>query len=295
MVNDPGQVVAPVAPDVPVAPVAPVAPAITPAPISYVGVDGNFIDNWQTHLTDTSLHDDKTLGTLKNVENLAKSYVHVRKQVPMDKVAIPTETSGPEIYDAFYKAGGRPDTADYVYEPPEDISSEDLSPEFTKAAFGRLHAKGASQAVVTEMMAIYTDHLREVEKAVDAAEEQEKAECLTALRNKWGAGYDERIHLANRMVADNCNTVEMQDYIIDRIGNDPVIGDFLANMASKFKESRIITDVDTPSADTDAKIKELMNSDAYQNGKHPNHEAVTNQVYILRQQQVARRAKGTTI
>ena len=63
----------------------------TEAPSSIVKEDGSLVENWHTLLSDETLHDDQTLPRFKNVESLAKSYLNVRKQVPMDKIAIPTE------------------------------------------------------------------------------------------------------------------------------------------------------------------------------------------------------------
>ncbi len=90
----------------------PAAPATTVAPESFVGTDGVFAEDWQSKLQDESLRGDQTLKTLKNVESLAKSYVHVRKQVPLDKIAIPGANATEQELSAFHKALGRPLTAE---------------------------------------------------------------------------------------------------------------------------------------------------------------------------------------
>ena len=103
-------------PGQPAATVTPTAPIV-----NMVNADGTFTDNWHTMLSDEALHGDQTLPRIKNVESLAKSYVHVRKQVPLDKIARPTDTFSEDDWNEWHTAGGRPETAkDYQMAKPKD-------------------------------------------------------------------------------------------------------------------------------------------------------------------------------
>ncbi len=267
----------------------PAAPATTVAPESFVGTDGVFAEDWQSKLQDESLRGDQTLKTLKNVESLAKSYVHVRKQVPLDKIAIPGVNATEQELSAFHEALGRPPTAEeYVMDVPED-NKEDFSEELIGEARGIFHGIGLNQKQVDTLWEFEQKRLATANKALDDFEEQEKSEAETALRNKWGTAYDENIHLGNRMISENSLDGEERDYLIAEYGNSPRLANFLANIAKKFVEHKIITDVETPSADLEGKIAELMNTPAYKDPEFTDraeHKRVVDQVYALREQLV---------
>lgn len=264
-------------------------PAATVAPESFVGTDGVFVEDWQSKLLDESLRGDETLKTLKNVESLAKSYVHVRKQVPLDKIAIPGVNATEQERSAFHEALGRPKTAEeYVMEIPEehaDYFSEDL----IKEARGIFHGLGFNQKQVDSLWEFEKKRVAAQNKALDDFEEQEKSEADTALRNKWGTAYDENMHLANRMLHENSKDGEERDYLIAEYGNNPRLANFLTTIAKKFVEHKIITDIETPSADTEGKIRELMDTPAYKDPDFTDrteHKRVVDQVYALREQLV---------
>lgn len=255
-------------------------PAATVAPEGFVGTDGVFVEDWQSKLQDESLRGNETLKTLKNVESLAKSYVHVRKQVPLNKIAIPGVNATDEERSAFHEALGRPPLAeDYVMPVPEehaDYFNEDL----IKEARSIFHSSpcGFNQEQVGALWEFEKKRVAAQEKALDDFEEQEKSEAETALRNKWGTAYDENLHLGNRMISENSKDGEERDYLIAEYGNNPRLANFLATVAKKFVEHKIITDVETPSGDLEGRKKELMSSKAYMDVSHPDHKSVADQV-----------------
>ena len=252
--------------------------ATTEAPEGFVGTDGVFVEDWQSKLLDESLHGDETLKTLKNVESLAKSYVHVRKQVPLDKVAIPGVNATDEERGAFHEALGRPKTAEeYVMDVPEELAehfSEDLINEGRQLLF----ETGQNPQNAAKFWEFETKRAIATNKALDDFEAQEQSEAETALRNKWGTAYDENLHLVNRMISENAKEGEERDYLIAEYGNDSKLAGFLGNMAKKFVEHKIITDVETPSSDLESRKKELMASKAYLDSGHPDHKSVADQV-----------------
>ena len=254
------------------------AAATTEAPESFVGTDGVFVEGWQTKLQDESLREDQTLKTLKNVESLAKSYVHIRKQVPLDKIAIPGVNATEQELGAFHEALGRPKTAEeYVMEVPEE-HKENFSEELIGEARGMFHGLGFNQKQVDTLWEFEQKRAAAANKALDDFEEREKSEAETALRNKWGTAYDENMHLANRMISENAQVGEERDYLIAEYGNNPRLANFLGNIAKKFVEHKIITDIETPSSDLEGRKKELMASKAYQDRNHPDHKSVSDQV-----------------
>ena len=245
----------------------------TVAPEGFVNADGTFIDGWQGRLADETLRTDETLARFNNFDDLTKSYINVRKQVPMDKVVLPGVNATEDELNEFYTKLGRPATLEeYTVVKPEDLPDEHWNEETATAAKAVFYKIGITKAQAAALTEFDNQRLADGLKKLAEAEEGAKAKMVTALRNKWGTAYDERLHLCNRMINDNTTEGEERDKVLQQIGNDPLVGNFLANIASKFVEHKIITDVETPSAGLEERKKDLMNSDAYKDRNHPDHK-----------------------
>ena len=126
------------------------APVAT-VPASLVSADGSLVDGWHSQAPEgyEDLREDKSLSTIKNVFALGRSYVHVRKQVPMDKMPRPNENWGDADWEDFHKAGGRPDTAaDYGLKRDEGIPEEIMPQEMLDGKQELLFKHGASKNLV---------------------------------------------------------------------------------------------------------------------------------------------------
>lgn len=270
----------------------PAAPAITPAPEveGFVNVDGTFTEGWQGRLKNEALRTDETLGRFNKFEDLANSYVNVRKQIPMENVVLPTETSPSEIWDEFHRRTGRPDTAEeYVIERPEGIPEEHWSDELVKGAKELFHKIGLNPNHVKALTEFDNQRVIANMQQVADAEAKAKSDAETALKQKWGVDYDSRLHLANRMVSENTEEGETRQKVLEKIGNDPIVADFLANMASKFLEHGVITtDVEIPSsndlAEINKKISEICEKEGFNVETHPDHKFLVEQYKKLHEQ-----------
>lgn len=241
-----------------------------PAPI--VAADGNFAENWPKMLTDQSLHDDKTLETFKNVESLAKSYVHVRKQVPMNKVVIPNEASTDEEWGEFHKAGGRPDTAaDYNYVRPEALPEEHWNQDFANAAQEILFKGGASKKLADALLELNVQTTLATLKAKGEAEEAAVKEIEEALYRDWGKAFEQKKHLGNvaiqqgvtKMERVGTETHEVVDEefkarLTDKFGNDPDFIRYSSNLGAKFAEHG---DISVPGVPTPGDIQTQIDNE----------------------------------
>ena len=76
--------------------------------------------DWKANLSD-EVRADKSLENIKDIEGLAKSYVHAQKLVGADKIPVPNKYATDKDWDAVYEKLGRPKSSDgYKYELPED-------------------------------------------------------------------------------------------------------------------------------------------------------------------------------
>lgn len=270
-------------------PPEPTVPAITPAPevkTSFVNEDGTLAEGWLERLEDENLRRDGTLVKFASqkdttFETFARTIANLRKQVPMDKVTLPTETSPPEIWNEFYKAIGRPDTPEeYVIQRPDAIPEENWSSELVTETQKLFHTIGLNQKQVKALVDF--DNLRTINgmKAIGEADERTKEEASNELRKRWGMDYDANMHLANRVIAENCPPDQKAEFL-QKFGNDPDFAEFAVRIANKFTEHKIITDVAQPSksiVDIDEQIKELRAKDGYMKTNHPDHSYIMSKI-----------------
>ncbi len=261
--------------------VTPETPAVTPeipAPVpdktviessSLVKPDGSFVENWYDHeMLPEGYRGSESLKVLKNLPDLVKRTVNAEKMVGKNKVAIPTEKSTPAEWDAYYAAGGRPKTpGGYKIEVPEDMKA--LYPEERLAEIKKFaHEQGFSAKQVDAYMKYELASMAKILSDQEQAEERVNAETALALKKEFGAAYDERIHIGNRLIAEAFgNDKEGELVFTQKYGNDPDFIRFAAKVGVKLVEHKaLIADLTehTPS-EANAKVAQLQATPGYMN------------------------------
>ena len=237
---------------------APEAPAPT-VPPSLVSADGSLVDNWQQHAPEgyEDLKDDKTLSTMKNVWNLSKSYVHVRKQVPMDKMPRPNENWGDADWQEFYKAGGRPETPkDYNIKRHPDIP-EDIMPQDVIDGYQELlHKHGASQKLV-DALAEYNNELtlKQIKANADA-ETEHNTRLWDQLHDEWGRAYDQKVFRAEEAIKKGTNGDEgYYQAVLAEVNKSANLIKLMSRIEDQFSEH---SPVERASIPTPADLKEQI-------------------------------------
>jgi hypothetical protein len=251
-------------PQIPQTP-APVTPA---APTFLVGADGKFVDNWRDHLPEDVKSEKTILDKYQDFPSAIKGLVYAQKMVGANKVAIPSKDATQADWDAFYEAGGRPKAqTEYQFNTPEELKAS-IDSKILEAAAEKFHKAGYNQKQVDAAYEMYTGMIIEGQKQVEAQKAQELANAETALKEKWGTAYEQRLHLANRMVEENAG--DNKEVILGAIGNNPVVADFLANIAKKFMEHKVpIGDVVTDTGMTPAEAEAAMIEKIQERGSDP--------------------------
>jgi uncharacterized protein len=244
--------------------------AVSDAPTSYIGEDGNFTDGWmQASGISEDMQSNLTLKSTKNVASMASQLINAQKMIGKqpNMMVMPTEQSTQVEWDDFHKSCGRPDTPDeYTITHHEDMG--DGNPEMETAFKNLAHSEGLRPETVQKLMELDDSRIMGMRQAMQEAEIQATEKCEADLKSKWGNAYEERLHLANRMIEENTND-ETKDMLLSKVGSDPAVADFLANMAAKFVEHKVISaDVTkhTPS-DALAEADMLRNTPGYLNGQ----------------------------
>jgi hypothetical protein len=253
--------------------------------VSYVGEGGILNEGWMEGLgVHEDLRNDLTLKSTKNVAGLASQLVNAQKMIGKNMTSLPNADSTDVEWDAF-KDNFRPATAgDYTF---EHIEGMEVNEEFETSIKEFAHQKGWRQEDVQDLIALDDARIAGMKDAIAQAEAQKMTDAETALKKEWGGAYEERLHLANRMINDNVSE-ENKAAILEQVGNNPVIANFLADIAAKFVEHKIIDASITKSTPMDAiaKAEELMHTAGYITGElaktsPARHKQITEEIAAL--------------
>lgn len=264
-------------------------------PVSPVKPDGTFIENWYQHeLLPEGVRGEKSLEVIKTFPDLVKRTVNAEKLVGRNKIALPTDKSKPEEWDALYLALGRPKTAEeYQVEVPDDLKDIFTSERLARS-FQRAHKIGATQKQVAEYMAGEIEEARQMLAEQEKFEAEEKVrikkEAEDNLRQEFGMAYDERVHVANRLIAEAFDNEEEKMAFTEKYGNDPVIVRLMSKIGARMTEHKaLIAELTTNTpAEAQAKIKQLEATPGYMqvNSDMPKEqrESITAQIRELYKQ-----------
>ncbi len=216
--------------------------AQTDQPQTFIDADGKFTAGWKEHYVPEELRSDKVFETFDDVRGSLKMLGSLQKMIGKKGVVVPGEASPPSEWDNFHRELGRPDTKDlYKMKVPDDLA-EIYDKSFMAEARDIFFDSGFNQKQVDMLMALEEKRTRAGMKAQSEAEVLAKLEMENTLKEKWGQDYEARLQRANRIIAENTNSPEEKEALLDVIGNNPIVGDFLANVSTKFQEHRIISD-----------------------------------------------------
>ena len=242
--------------------------------------------DWKESLSD-ELKADKSLENIKDIEGLAKSYVHAQKLVGADKIPVPNKFATEKDWDAVYQRLGRPeDPSGYKYDLPEDQNiNQDALNNFSNQAHKLGLLPSQANGVVKFYNELTASSLQEQETTAVAARENSTKE----LKQEWGQAYPQKISQASNL-AKSVGASELFDTNLadgTKLGDHPVMIRAFAELASKMGEDSI-TQSSGPIYQTPAQIeKEIGNltqvGSAYWDKNHPNHAAAVEEVLALRE------------
>ena len=209
----------------------------TPA-VPLVNADGTLREGWRDTLPE-DIRGNKALGRVENFEGAMRSIASAERMIGADKVAVLTEASTDAERDAFYKAGGRPETADdYAFTRPEEFPEEYYSQEYADGIQEILFRRGGSKALADELFQFNnTFTLKRI--ATNAQDDTLAKQTLTdGLVADWGNAFEQKKHLGNKAIEEGTGgNVEFKARLTEKFGNDPDFVRFAANLGSKFSEA----------------------------------------------------------
>jgi len=262
---------------------------VATAPVSIVGEDGKFAENWKETLPE-DIRGEVCLGTVNDIPSMAKQFVHAQRMIGKDKIALPKEDSPDAVWDAFYTATGRPTTpADYNLKAPKDFPEELFSTEMAGKAQDLFHKIGLNQKQADALLAFNTDAALVAMQNEQNADELSMKELTDGLYAEWGNAFEQKKHFGNMAVTEAVlGDEEFQKRLMAKYGNDPDLIRAFANLGAKFAEhgAPTVPQIPTPT-DYDQQIQEIMNTPEYRGGgeiPQAVHDAAVAKVNRLLQQ-----------
>lgn len=207
----------------------PTAPLETPAEVAQGGSGNDFL----TSLPD-EIREHPSLAPIKDVENLARSFVNAQRLIGADKLPIPANPTDEDL-DSIYSRLGRPETPQgYEIKADGNIIDDQVAADYSELA----HKLRLSPQQAEGILDYYKSSIEQTAQGMQVDVEAQAAETEATLRQEWGKAYDQKILDAKNVFRDFGaeNMLEMQLSDGTLIGNHP---DFIKAFASiaEFKHS----------------------------------------------------------
>lgn len=254
------------------------------------------------------LRSDPSLGDIKDIEGLAKSYVNAQRMIG-NSIRIPSEDASieakqefykrlesvpgvmkapdfenPDERDAFFNRLGRPESPDkYNFQIPEDINADgNLVNEFASLA----HQAGLTNEQANRLVAFEIERANAYnEQLADRANQAEQV-----LRQKWGADFDTRLDGAKSVLKQYAGDFPeaVQELVNSPVASNPAVIAMLSDLFGSLQEAGTIqsteqTQYGTTPSEALAQIEDIMNNAAhpYHNDADVEHKAAVEKVHKL--------------
>ena len=242
--------------------------------------------DWKANLSD-EVRADKSLENIKDIEGLAKSYVHAQKLVGADKIPVPNKYATDKDWDAVYEKLGRPQTSDgYKYELPEDQKVDEAS---LKNFSSQAHKLGLLPTQAQGMVKFYNEMIGKQMADTESVSTAQREKAMTELKTEWGQAYADKLQKANAVVSSVFPKGIMSMNLEDgsKIGDHPAVIKAFSALADKMGEDDIVQasgPVFMTPKEIEKQIGELQQpGSSYWDKNHPNHQAAVDEVLALRE------------
>lgn len=237
---------------------------------SIVSENGGFSDNWKDSLPE-DLKQEKCFDNIHTLPSLLKSYAAAQKMVGANKVSIPSENSSQEEWDAFYKAAGRPDTADaYSVDKIEIPAGVALDEATVKSFRDFAFSHGMSQKAFEDAVKFDLERFNSAQALASQRADQEYNETLSRLQKEYGSNLSTVVAQCNKAL----ETFGLADVFREKgLLNNYSCIKALANIGASISESKL-QDGDAPVAarNPEHELAALQADPAFTDRYHPQHD-----------------------
>ena len=233
----------------------------TPAEVAQGGSGNDFLQ-----MVPEELREHPSLSPIKDVENLARSYVNAQRLIGADKIPVPVNPTDEDL-DNIYNRLGRPESVDgYEIAVDGNIVTEDVARSYADIA----HKLRLTPDQASGIMDYYRSMASQASEVTAEAETQQRSQTEMALRKEWGDDFDVRIEDAGKIAQQfgGGELLEMKLADGTKVGNHPDFIKAFAKMA-EFRQSVTSEDTvsDAPSSSMMTRQSAQQEIDAIMNDK----------------------------
>ena len=186
-----------------------------------------------------SLKTEPSLSDIKDVNSLAKSYVHAQKMIGADKIVMPNDKSTEDEWNDFYAKLGRPEK--YEIKQPELREGVDFDPAAAASMEEIMHKAGLSQTQAQSIIDGYWDMIGDqYDSLVEQAQADQEA-SQEELRKEFGRAFDQKVALAKRAAEEFGGKPFLEWLEKSGQGDNAAIVRMLANAGAQMSESGAMT------------------------------------------------------
>lgn len=193
---------------------------------------------------------DASFKDIKDENGLYDSFVNAQRMVGLDKnrlAVLPKDDKDAAGWDAFYKAQGRPDTADkYAFGKRADGSDyNEADANFQKQLAPILHKMGVTQRQIDLGRGDWDKLQADLFAAAGDARKADMEKASAALRSKWGGDYDGHLKDAEAAIGHYAKQLGIGDQLVkeltaSNLGNNPALAQVFALMGSQLREDGLL-------------------------------------------------------
>ena len=256
------------------------------------------VDDWKAALPE-ELQRDPSIAHIKDVPNLAQSYVNGQRMIGAEKLAIPGKFGTDEEWNQVYDKLGRPETPEgYELEMnnvPEGLES---NPELVGWFQQTAHEVGLTPSQAQKLADKYNEMAGQAENTPSQQQAEAQAleeEGIRELQREYGKAFDNKIGIG-RAVLSQYGGDELLDLRLEdgrSLGSHPGlvrmvvnIGDYMGKNLGEDSIAGLVPKSDgaiTPN-DAQKEIDKLtVMGGPYWDSKHPNHSGAVAEVLRLRE------------
>jgi len=226
----------------------------TPAEVASGGSGNDFLN-----MIPEELRGHPSISPIKDVENLARSYVNAQRLIGADKIPLPANPTEEDL-DRVYSRLGRPDSPDnYDIAADGNIVTEEVASSYKDIA----HKLRLTPEQASGVLDYYKSVVENTGVANMQQVEQQREQSEAALRQEWGSNYDGIVQKA-AATAQEFGNPEMFDLDLadgTKLGNNPEFIKAFAKIA-EFRQSVTSEDTVSDSSQTSFMTRETAQAEA---------------------------------
>lgn len=258
----------------------------TPAEVASGGSGNEFLE-----MIPTDLREHPSLSPIKDVENLARSYVNAQRLIGSDKIPMPVNPTDEDL-DRIYDRLGRPESPEgYGIKTDGTIVTEDVAANFADIS----HKLRLTPQQAEGIMDYYRSSVEQSISAESGITEEARENTEVALRQEWGRAYEQKVESAAKVAQEFADPEMFSLQLADgsRLGDN---AEFIKAFAKIAEFRQTVTSEDTVAeisqsnvmtpANARAEIDAIMGdkTHAYWDKRNPGHaNAVSNMQQLMEQ------------